>query len=938
MERTTQGRKGRLLKRNRTLAFGLAGLTLTGTYLYALPAATIFYFAVVLGHIVGGLALSAVLLFYVFRLRSSVFVPRLGWVFIASGMALGIVLIFTGAARPLALVFYSHILLCAIGVILLLTDYAGRRGWARSTMLRFSAFASLALLLGVLAWAARELAWRGSHQIKNPEMPPEAQRFEGEGIQGAFFPSSVRTSTGGKLDSQFFMQSEACRRCHSDIYEQWSGSAHRFSSFNNQWYRKSIEYMQDVIGVQPSKWCAGCHDPALLLSGKFEAPVREIADTPEGQAGLGCVACHSISSVNSTMGQADYTLEYPALAKMAASRNRLSLALHDFLVQVNPEPHRRTFMRPFIREQTSEFCSTCHKVHLDEHVNNYRWLRGFNDYDNWQASGVSGMGARSFYYPAESKTCTGCHMPWTDSMDAGNHNGKVHSHRFPAANTALPVANQDAAQREAVTRFLQDGILSVDIFGISPARSAGIAGMNGGEALPSGAATLFAVGEEANSQSVAATTELAPLTAPLDRVEAQVLPGETYRVDVVVRTRKVGHFFPGGTTDAFDVWLELQATDENGRTIFSSGSVAGEGKGPVDPAAHFYRSLLVDAKGNPINKRNAWAARSLVYVRLIPPGAADTVHYRIHIPKESSGRIQLKTRLLYRKFAWWNTQFSFAGERLPGTPAPTKDYDNGQWVFTAGTSGVSARTKGIPDLPIITLAEDTVNLQVAAGTIRDIAAVTAADRADWERWNDYGIGLFLQGDLKGAESAFNITAQIAPDNPDGWVNIGRVRVAEGDLDGGKKVLDRALSIAPRLARAQFFYAQALKEEGAYDEALSRLKIVLEQYPRDRVARSEAGRVLFLQKKYEEAIREFRNVLEIDPEDLQAHYNLMLCYNGLGNDELAQEHQKRYLRFKADEASQAITGPYRQAHSEDNNERQSIHEHVSEPLAALRSTR
>jgi hypothetical protein len=46
---------------------------------------------------------------------------------------------------------------------------------------------------------------------------------------------------------------------------------------------------------------------------------------------------------------------------------------------------------------------------------------------------------------------------------------------------------------------------------------------------------------------------------------------------------------------------------------------------------------------------------------------------------------------------------------------------------------------------------------------------------------------------------------------------------------------------------------------------------------------------------------------------------------------------RYLRFKADESSQTITGPYRQLHPEDNNERQAIHEHVSVPLAALNQT-
>jgi len=59
---------------------------------------------------------------------------------------------------------------------------------------------------------------------------------------------------------------------------------------------------------------------------------------------------------------------------------------------------------------------------------------------------------------------------------------------------------------------------------------------------------------------------------------------------------------------------------------------------------------------------------------------------------------------------------------------------------------------------------------------------------------------------------------------------------------------------------------------------------------------------------------------------------MLCYNGLGDDAKANEHKARYLRFKADESAQAITGPYRQTHPEDNNERQAIHEHVSVALA------
>ena len=50
--------------------------------------------------------------------------------------------------------------------------------------------------------------------------------------------------------------------------------------------------------------------------------------------------------------------------------------------------------------------------------------------------------------------------------------------------------------------------------------------------------------------------------------------------EVVVRTRKVGHFFPGGTVDAFDVWVEFEAVDDQGRVLLHSGAAADGGSGP----------------------------------------------------------------------------------------------------------------------------------------------------------------------------------------------------------------------------------------------------------------------------------------------------------------------------------------------------------------------
>ena len=104
---------------------------------------------------------------------------------------------------------------------------------------------------------------------------------------------------------------------------------------------KSIEYMQDVIGTKPSKWCGGCHDHAIIFNGKMDTPIKEIVHTPEAQAGLSCTSCHSIVQVKSSMGQGDFTIEYPALHDLAASNNKWMEKLHDFLVYTDPEPHKQ---------------------------------------------------------------------------------------------------------------------------------------------------------------------------------------------------------------------------------------------------------------------------------------------------------------------------------------------------------------------------------------------------------------------------------------------------------------------------------------------------------------------------------------------------------------------------------------------------------------------
>jgi tetratricopeptide (TPR) repeat protein len=934
----------------RWLGGGLVLLALNGAYLWARDDPSLFYVANALFHVVMGIGVGlAAVPWLVRHARRGRWLGRATAALFALGLGAGIAIAVLGATRTWRPLLWAHAGSVAAALLLLPFALRAAHGAWPGLPRRTAAFVGAAFLLAGLLHLVpdgRRIAANnsgaplGSYEVRNPLAPPVDMTGEHSGgANSPFFPSSVETVDGKFIPSAFFLDSDTCGRkgCHPDIVAQWRESAHRFSSFNNQWYRRSITYMQEVQGIHGSKWCAGCHDPAVLLTGLWTKPIAEQMDIPEAHAGLGCAACHAAVHVKNTMGNGGLIYEYPPLHRLASTESPLLRALHDYVVRVDPGPHRRTFLKPFHRAQTAEFCSTCHKVHLDKPVNNFRWVRGFNEYDAWQASGVSGQGALSFYYPARPQDCGDCHMPLVPSRDMGNVKGMVHSHRFPAANTALPFAWQLPDQARETTSFLTRDIITLDIFGMTAGGA--------GEALPAeavarGATTFTLSGDETMLLHGAAggrATDVAQLTAPLGVVTAAIRRGDSARVSVVVRTWGIGHRFPGGTFDAFDVWLELEARDQTGRVIFHSGGLEQDGR--VDRGAHFYRAVMLDANGNIINKRNAWAARTVLYARGIPPGAADTVHFRLRVPEDCGDELTLTARLHYRKFDWWNTHFAYAGE-----PADTASYDlhhdDRTWKFTRNTSDVAGVVKSVPNLPIVTIAQSAATIRVLP-TDAGAPAATVESKDLRERWNDYGIGLLLQGDLKGARAVFEKVARMDPEYPDGYVNVARAALREGDLRAAERNLRTARELLartprdnPHRAKAHYFLGEVLVARGDLDGALRELNTALDQYPRDRNVLNMIGRVHFLKRDFGSAIRFFERTCLVDPEDLAAHYNLMLSYRGMGDTQRARHHQTLYARFKADESAQAIAGDVRRRYPDLNLERQAIREHYGMALPSI----
>ena len=275
----------------------------------------------------------------------------------------------------------------------------------------------------------------------------------------------ARTVDGNFIPEHVLMADQYCLKCHKDAYNGWFHSAHHFSSFNNPPYKFSVKETRKVSlehegNTKRSRWCAGCHDTVPFFSGKFDDPNYDIDNDPTANAGITCTSCHAITNVNSTVGNADYTIEEPLHYPFAFSDNSFLQWVNNQLVKAKPDFHKKTFLKPF--HKTADFCSTCHKVSLPMEVNHYKeWNRGQNHHDPFLLSGVSGGNARGFYYPPVAKTnCAECHMPTQESNDFGARDfdgdgqRKIHNHLFPGGNTGLPwLLSLDDRQKDHAAEF-----------------------------------------------------------------------------------------------------------------------------------------------------------------------------------------------------------------------------------------------------------------------------------------------------------------------------------------------------------------------------------------------------------------------------------------------------------------------------------------------------
>ncbi len=833
------------------LWIGAALLVATGAYLAAETRPEPLLLANVLLHLVLGIGLAIPFALWWWRRRGEPGV-RLGGLLLLGSVAAGLLLAALGNRSGLKILLWAHAVLGLAGLAaLLLAVPRPRRGklWQAS-----AAGLLLAVLIPAFAIGYRAARSGESVAFANPPMPASAAKQAMGGEKGPFYPSPASTRNGGLLPQKVFTESQSCGRsgCHPDALAQWSSSAHRFSGLDNPWYRATYEEMRQARGPVAARWCAGCHTPAVLLTGAADRAPAEVAATPLGEAGVSCTACHAISAVKTSIGQGSYEVGVPALYDLAVSDSAVARWTHDLLLRVDPDLHRRSFSQP--HTATAEMCSTCHAAHMDKAVNDYHWIGIFDDYDAWQKTSLSGESYIRAGYFLEPQSCVDCHMPRG-------------SHRFAAANTALPALRGDREQLKEVTGFLRSGAVVLDLFSlaVAPVPGSGL--------------------EE-------------DLYAPLNRMSAAVRRGEVTRLDAVVRTPGVGHYFPGGKQDLADAWLELKVTDNRGRVIFWSG------REDADPAAHRFDSMFINDRAQPVRNHEIWEARSLVSWLAIESASARVFHYVVQVPPDAGEELTVHARVNYRKLRPDFTRWAFA--RLGLRP---------------------------PVVPVVAVAEDTVRVKVVApgGPRADRSQTRVDPEVDFARWSDFGVALYRDGDRKAAQRAFQRAVELRPDDAQAKSNLAWPMQSLGDLDTARKVLNEALAQDPKAAQAHYLLSNVARQEGRLAEEIASLQAAAAVYPRDAETRRQIGNLLFQKGEYLGAVKWLREAAAIEPQDSAIHLALMQSYAALADKENSKRHREIFERLEPNwPVRRRLTRQFLEAHPQVDKE-QGYHEHFSIPL-------
>ena len=603
-----------------------------------------------------------------------------------------------------------------------------------------------------------------------------------------FLPSNATTDTGQFIDSKSFLTAKYCGHCHQEAYAEWRQTAHA-NSFRAPWYIKNTNLLRDEKGIEFTRHCEGCHNPIALVSGALTkgSPIDRHFDAD----GITCTTCHSIQKVDAR-GTGSYVMAQPAVL-VDANDKPIYGEVSDREILAHLDRHSKAVMKDFYR--TSDFCAACHKAALPRILNNYKWQRAIFLSDEWQQSSFAKQSPLPFYVKDQVSTCQTCHMKSEaiTLQDYGAEDGKLKSHRWLGANTALSKYYGYDEQMEKTVAFLRTGVFNVDLFGI-----------------------------ERNGDKIA---------APLGNVPFEVAAGDDLVVSVVVQNKGIAHNHVPEQRDFYESWVEFQVKDSAGKTIMDSGAIGQDGE--LDPGAHSFTNRLVNTSGVLNDLHQVWDTRIIAFNNTIISGRSQIVRFGFKIPAGTAGPITLTAKVNYRRFNQRFIEFGLGKHyQLPvvemasrtrtialgaNQPAPPDAEDNPLWMRW--------NNYGIGLLDAQQYADSAAAFEHVAQLRPDYAdAYTNVAIADysWQRYDQ-------------SRTQLEKALKLSPKNARALYYLALVERIQGNLDAAVADLREMAAQYPRSRDAHRELGFSLYQQHKYDEARQEYETVQSIDPDDLAA-------------------------------------------------------------------------------------------------------
>ncbi|HVZ83606.1 MAG TPA: tetratricopeptide repeat protein [Terracidiphilus sp.] len=430
------------------------------------------------------------------------------------------------------------------------------------------------------------------------------------GPKNPFTPGNIQVEGQGFLQPGAFPTAEYCGVCHQEAYHQWRQALHS-NAFRAPFYRTSVNLLihDKTRGIAYARHCDSCHNPIAVVSGALTKDSK-VDRARFDSDGLTCMTCHSVVSLDSTNGNASVKMGVPAVM-VDEKGNRIPGMVSFADILRHPERHSAAVMHDFLHKP--EFCAACHKANLPATLNDYKFIRAFTAYDEWQQSKFSQRNPLTFY-TADFTTCQDCHMKRSAITlpEYGAKNGMFASHRWLAGNTAVPFYYGYDEQLKKTIEFLRSGnYLNVDIF------------------------ALHKQGEDR-------------LIAPLGRATYSLAPKDVIEAYVVIQNKNIGHSLIPEVRDLYEAWVEFTVKDASGKEIYHSGYLQPNGR--LDPRAHSFTNRPVDSEGEFVDNHKVWTIHSVAYDNTVQAGRSALVRYQFRLPAHVAGPVSVTAKVNYRHF------------------------------------------------------------------------------------------------------------------------------------------------------------------------------------------------------------------------------------------------------------------------------------------------